>query len=635
MKLQLGLLYQDQRCATAADLRLLLGPWATRAAETAGEVLAGPLALAYRGDQITPEDAVDVQPLRAGPDLLTWDGRLDNREDLVRRLGLPRAHAMPDAALVLAAYQRFGDAVLGELVGEFALALYSTVTRRLCLARSTCGARPLYYTAQPDRLVWASDFAHLVRVSGVALTLNEAYLLGYLVFQPEPVHTPLRHVQAVPPNQALWFEDGRLVRAVALWDPSRVGDITYRSDAEYEAHCRELLTEAVRVRLRAQHPVFAELSGGFDSSTVVLLADQIRRARNEPPAGLQTLSCVYERSETCDERAFIRAIEQRRGVTTQCVSEREQQITLGLAEAPSFTGLPNPLHCFPGRYPAFAARMRAHGARVLLTGMGGDHLFWSYSDGAPVIADALWHGALRRAHQACQDWSRVGGTPYPRLLLTRALPALLAARYPGAWPQLRAPAPVWLGRRHRPQYHALLREVSPWATRRGPPGRRARLVMLETLFRGTGAGHYSEYAALYVSHPYTHRPLVEFCLGIPLTQLLLEGQTRSLMRRALRGVLPERTARRMSKGELDEALMRAVHREWAPGSDVGAWELCQRGLVEPRALAQTLQQLRLGLRQGTDQFQGGALSGVFTLERWLRALRTVRTVQPARAAATA
>lgn len=89
--LQLGLLYRAERLAVPEDLCTVLGPWAERAAETAGEVVTGPLALAYRGDQITPEDTFDVQPLRLGPDLLTWDGRLDNREELARRLGLPRA----------------------------------------------------------------------------------------------------------------------------------------------------------------------------------------------------------------------------------------------------------------------------------------------------------------------------------------------------------------------------------------------------------------------------------------------------------------------------------------------------------------------------------------------------------------
>ncbi len=119
MPLQLGLLHRDGRPATPEDLTVLLGPWGARATEIAGERLDGPLALAYRGDRLTPEDECDVQPLCRNGYVLTWDGRLDNREDLARRLGLAGTYEIPDAALVLDAYVRLGDALVAELVGEF------------------------------------------------------------------------------------------------------------------------------------------------------------------------------------------------------------------------------------------------------------------------------------------------------------------------------------------------------------------------------------------------------------------------------------------------------------------------------------------------------------------------------------
>ncbi len=646
MKLQLGVLHRDGRPVSREDVAALLGPWAARRAETSGELLEGPVALAYRGDQITPEDAFDVQPLAHGPYRLTWDGRLDNRADIARRARLSRSPAQlsqtADAALVLAAYAAVGPSILSELVGEFAFTLYDTRTRELCLARSTCGARPLYYYAESNAkttLSWASDLAHLVRVSKVELAVNEAFVLGYLVFQAPASETALRDIRAVPPNHALWFDaTGRVQRTTTFWDPSRLSPLVLRSDAEYEARCRELVTEAVRVRLRATHPVFAELSGGYDSSTVVLVADAIRRGWNQSPEGLKTLSCVYETSRSCDEHAFIRAVEDRRGVRTLLISERDQWITMGLTDpdgtTPRFTGIPNAIHCFPGRYPTFAARMRERGARVLLTGLGGDHLFWSQPDAAPVIADALWAGDLRGAHREGRHWSRVTGVPYHRLVFGKALTNLLATRYPNAWPYLRPRAPAWLGHGYRDRVSSLVRDanaVNDWTTRRGgagtavPPSQYARLFMFEMLFRMSGAGHYSEYDALYVSHPYTHRPLIEFCLSVPVTQHLRDGQGRSLMRRALRDLLPERTATRVSKGELDETLLRAVRREWVPSFDVRRWRVCERGFVEPQALARGLQQMRLGFIPGREQLQGGALGGVFALERWLRSLENVHT----------
>ncbi len=638
MKLQLGLLYGHGRPATPEDLATLLGPWGARPAETAGEVLDGPLAMAYRGDRITHEDDWDIQPLRREAYVLTWDGRLDNREALARRLGLPLASAAlaqtADAVLVLEAYLRFGEAILPELVGEFALALYCTRTHELRLARSTCGARPLYYAAQPDRLLWASDFAHLVRLSGAARTiaeaLDDAYVLEFLISQPRPDRTPVRTIAAVPANCVLRFVDGRCTGALTLWDPSRIGQLsdrrTPRSDRDYEAECRAQLTEAVGVRLRAQHPVCAELSGGLDSSSVVLTADQVLRATNQSPERVHTLSCVYAGSTTCDEEPFIRAVEARRGRAGHRVSEAEQQITLGLnvevdARIP-FTGLPSPLDCFPGRYPRFAALMRAHGARVLLTGNGGDHLFWSELDGTPLIADALRQGHLGQTHQRCRQWSRLMRVPYLELLLHRALPMALGPLAPRRPRYLPAPLPAWVASRHRRHAAALLADAT--ASRasgglgggfKGLPSERAQRGILANLLAQTAAGYFSAYQDIYLSHPFTHRPLLEWCLGVPVGQFLRDGQPRSLMRRAMRELLPPKVATRQSKGVLDEALARALQREWSSVGDLRCWQLCQRGFVEPRALGASLATARLGLHLTNEH-----LGRVFSLERWLRSL---------------
>src|SRR5574338_79950 len=88
MRLQLGSLHLDGRPASQEDWSALLGQFAWKAAETSGEVIDGPLVMAYRGDRITVEEKYEVQPLRWGPYMLTWDGRLDNREELADRVGL-------------------------------------------------------------------------------------------------------------------------------------------------------------------------------------------------------------------------------------------------------------------------------------------------------------------------------------------------------------------------------------------------------------------------------------------------------------------------------------------------------------------------------------------------------------------
>ena len=147
------------------------------------------------------------------------------------------------------------------------------------------------------------------------------------------------------------------------------------------------------------------------------------------------------------------------------------------------------------------------------------------------------------------------------------------------------------------------------------PSRRTKSFSVDLLFRTVGAGYFNEYRDIYVSHPYTHRRLVEFALAAPFSQFLRNGQTRSLMRRAFGSLLPRRICGRVSKGAVDESIIRALQREWAGISDLRQWSVCQRGLIDPGRFSESLDQMRLGM-----QHLSGPLTRLFSLERWLRSL---------------
>jgi asparagine synthase (glutamine-hydrolysing) len=618
MKLQLGLLYRDNRQASADDLATILGEYETKPAETSGNVIGGPLAMAYRGDRISHEEDNEIQPCQQGTCTLTFDGRLDNRLEWGKRLDLTSTQSIPDPVLIAHAYQVFGESIFADLIGEFALSVWREDTRTLLFARSVCGARPLYYVIENDRLLWCNDFEHLVRVSGIVPAVNDDYALEYLVSQPSSQHTPLTQVHVVPPGTLLRFQENGFRPAVALWNYTASTVLHYRRDEEYEEHCREMLKEAVQVRLRAKPPKFSELSGGFDSSALVLLADRDLESSNLPGSPLKTVSCVYQESESCNESYFLRAVEESRGISGFHVSENEQNVTLGLRHI-RFTGLPNPLHCFPGRYQAFTDFMRQHNARLLLTGLGGDHLFWNSTDGAPVVADQICRFDLVNMHKECRNWSQATCLPYFQLLFHRAIP--LAFRSLG-WGRARYMAPqipLWLGTKHKDQARSRVWDLIAANDGSGLPSQRAQRRLVESLFALLSAGYFNEYRELYLTHPYTHRPLVEFCLSVPLSQMVRDGETRSLMRRSLRHILPVRLLKRYGKTSLDETLARALAKEWQDVGDVSHWQLCQRGLAEPGLLRESLERMRHGIALGDEP-----LIRVFSLERWLRSLDCVR-----------
>lgn len=618
MKFQAGLLHLDGRPASPEDLDKLLREHREIPAEISGHAASGSMLMVYKGDRITEEESSEVQPLEDRGYILTWDGRLDNRERFSRCFQSTPVGSIPDPVVVLKAYQSLGEAVFPQLIGEFALTLWCENSRTLFFVRSTCGARPLYYVVENGTLMWSSHFGHLVRESHVDLTVNDTYVLQYLVTTPDVTQTPLTKVRAIPPNRAMRFENGILKSSLELWSPCRVVPLHYRRDEEYEEDCREKITDAVRVRLRSKYPVFSELSGGLDSSTIALSADHVLRNRNESPHNLQTVSCVYEESRSADEHSFIRAVEKKREIATHLIREKDQRITLGL-EKPSFTGLPHTLHCFPGRYEIVSALMREFDSRVLLTGRGGDHLFWSAPQGEALVADELVRLNLVSAHRQCRIWSRAANTPYFEFLSSKAFRKALGRVFPGMYSVEPPEVPAWVHPKHRKTL--LTQEVvldggTNW---RAAPSKRAQVFILDRMFRMLGLGFGEDYPHIYASHPYSHRPLVEFCLGVPVSQFLRCGETRSLMRRALRERLPEKTMRRISKGLLDETIARALRREWSAVADLSEWQVCQRGYVVCSYLFEALNLARIGVM---GRF--GPVIRLFSLERWLRSLSRVK-----------
>jgi asparagine synthase (glutamine-hydrolysing) len=483
----------------------------------------------------------------------------------------------------------------------------------------------LFYAFAGKSLLWASDFAHLVRISGAELEINEDYMVEHLLSQPDSRHSPLKSIHVVPPNAMLrfenrGFENQGFAPPVELWDPAAVRPLRYKSDRKYEEHCRAVLMETVRAKLRSKHTVFSELSGGLDSSSVVVMADHVLAQQNRPPESLQTLSCVFEESESCDEQYFIRAVEKQRGIPTVRISEKQQQITSGLREI-NFTGTPNPLHCADGRFRAYTSAMKARRARVLLTGAGGDHLFWSAVDAAPLVADNLYRGRFLQMHRSCQAWSRSMGVPYMQLLYGQALPRAVAAAKSTIFKKEIPPIPAWLPDRHKKAYAARL--ASSESRARVLPSLRIQLRDVRSLFNMTSAGYTNEYRDVYVSHPFLYRPLVEFCLAVPPDQFLRNGEGRSLMRRALSGLLPPRILTRKSKGAINEAFSRALQKDWELIGDTRQWHLCRRGFADPRILHDHLTKLMLGIDP-----PGSHVVRILSAERWFRSLENVCQEQP-------
>lgn len=590
---------------------------ARRGPDGGGEHFDARVGLSCRAFHIQPGSRAEPLPARAPSGVvLTWDGRLDNGPELGRLLGLAEGELLTDSAVVLAAYERWGAVeFLARLVGDFALALWDPRTATLLLARDVFGVRPLFYRQEPGRLLWATRLAPLLSATGVQAAPDDEYIGNYLAHIPNPERTPYQGFLALPPGHCLEVtrEGARLTR---FWSLRPTEALRLGSDAEYEERLRELFLESVRVRTRAEGAVFAELSGGVDSSSVACAASRLLAEESAASRQLHTVSFVYERSPTSDERPFIRVVEEQLGQPGLHIGD--EHLTFPALSAPS-PEIPTYTHCFRRQYDRIGELMRERGARVLLTGFAGDSLFWSEVSAPLELADLLRQGQLFSFMESLRSWRQVQEEPYLQLLWRGGLRPLL----PG-WARRRLqpalPLPAWVAPGFASRFGLRERQHDAHGEQGfALPSQRAHHGFIQSdidtvswLYCCNGA------TVMDVAHPFLHRPLVEFCMALPLNQLLRGRETRSLHRRALRGLLPEKVARRRSKQGPDEAYYRAFAQQWGRVEELLTdSRVVQRGYVEPARFRATLEQARFG--NGTGLVH---LLKALALEYWLRALET-------------
>src|SRR5581483_2670863 len=227
-------------------------------------------------------------------EVLSWDGRLDNRGDLLLRLKDSLQGDTSNSAIAQAAYERWGAEGLVYLIGDWSLVLHDHSRHTLVLASDFAGVRPLYYCVQSGRVLWSSRLQFLVDATGIS-DLDEQYVRGFLLFGGCPNRTPYQGIYSVPAGHSVCISanDTKVHR---FWSLPVGDEIRYLEERRYEEQLRALFQEAVSVRLQNQSPVLAELSGGLDSSSVVSMANHLLRSGAARSTGLSSVSFLWPNS---------------------------------------------------------------------------------------------------------------------------------------------------------------------------------------------------------------------------------------------------------------------------------------------------------------------------------------------------
>jgi asparagine synthase (glutamine-hydrolysing) len=362
------------------------------------------IALGFRRLAIVDLSAQGHQPMRSrsGRYIIVFNGEVYNHRSLRRDLESDgcdfRGHS--DTEVILAAFEQWGiERATRRFVGMFAIAVWDVSRQELSLIRDRLGIKPLFVYHRDGLVSFGSELKALLAGPEFDRTLDTSALTSYLryLYVPAP-QSIFRHAFKLLPGHILTIADpsAPLRASIPFWSAETAASDGLAArfsggDEEAVAELEALLTDAVRLRMQADVPLGALLSGGIDSSTVVAL---MQASADRP---VKTFTIGFDQHEF-DEAGHARAVANHLGT---------DHTELHLTGADALAVIPRLAEMFdepladPSQIPTFlVCELARREVTVALTGDGGDELFGGYNryiQGERLIAEfQRWPGPLRR-----------------------------------------------------------------------------------------------------------------------------------------------------------------------------------------------------------------------------------------------
>jgi len=515
-----------------------------RAQLPAVEVGARPASLIFGHRRLAIIDCTPAghQPMadREGLLWLVYNGEIYNyielREDLARQGHLFRTRS--DSEVLLAAYAEWGPACLDRFNGMWSFCIWDRRRGELFCARDRFGVKPFYYSYDGATFAFASEIKALLAGRALAPTINEDSAYDYLQLDllDHTDSTMIAGVQQLPPGHCLRLGGGGQLtvrRYYTLSHTSVERDCDVHSIAALGATYRDLLSEAVRLRLRTDVPLGSCLSGGLDSSAIVCT---MRRLLPTSGAQQQTFTAAYD-DPASDERQFAEQVVAATGATAHYVFPRGEELWDELVALSWYQDEPFSSTSIYAQWCVMRAARRA-GVTVMLDGQGGDELFAGYTIYYPIWPrELLRRGRLARFREEC-----VSSAP----MLERT-PVRLAAK---AAAVLYEPLTKRLRRRRRGL--ELLNEEfarrhvahdTRWEEARPRADLQTRLWADQGQFRLPRLLHYEDRNSMAFSIeariPFVDVHLAEWAFQQPPEVKLHHGWTKYVARQGIVGVCPD------------------------------------------------------------------------------------------------
>jgi asparagine synthase (glutamine-hydrolysing) len=555
-----ALLHLDGKLVDSAVLQRMLAAARPFGSDAEGIWIEGRIGMAATRYYTTRENGTEDIPLidEERGFVLAWDGRLDNRKDLLARFdNVDPASLHLDGALLLHAYSLWGVGCLGKLVGDFAFILWDSREQRLLAARDQLGIRPLHFTFDGSTCLIASRINQILQNSQIGRRINDGMVGNFLIGRLDNLdETFFQDIQRVPPGHYLEINPTGLHRR-RYWtaDPNR--EIQYSRSSEYVDHFRSLLQQAVESRLSTASPTGLLLSGGLDSNAIACVAAEIGKERDWPSQFLYTFTGTYEHLGSSDERRKAEPIIQKYDLTANFIpcdplwTFKGDSVTLRSWDEP-----------LEGMYVPMVRQLidcaSSQGIRVLLTGYGGDLLLaGNYYYLFDLLASHQWQALFQEL--GCYPlWLR-------GLLIFENLAKPLIIKRPGRATNYKVPS--WIS----PNFAAKIEHQACYPA--DQPVHQYRSVSRQIEFEQINIVQHSARMlwlqseglrrGIELRHPFMDLRLFEFLLAVPVVQKIRHGRPKIILRKAVGArTAPPQNNRRRNGRLLDHKLQEQERSNW-------------------------------------------------------------------------
>ncbi|MFT5442777.1 MAG: asparagine synthase (glutamine-hydrolyzing) [Myxococcota bacterium] len=337
------------------------------------------VGLGHRRLSIIDLSAAGRQPMCNADEsiFISYNGELYNypehRERLVKK-GYPFRNET-DTEVIIALYETMGLDFLSELNGIFAFALWDAKKRRMILARDHAGVKPLYYRQDGRKLYFASEMKSLLKVPGTSRELDMASVPDYLTFLWVPGEkTLLSGIKKLEPGHVAIWEDGN-------FETKRWYNLEYEPDeslteAQWTDKVHDTFMSATKRQMVSDVPLGAFLSGGLDSSSIVACMRNVYPDREITTYTVRFDRGAMAKEQGIDDYPYARRVAKHLGVGLKSVMLTPDVVSM----LPKMVYHLDEPDADPAVFPSYliSKLAREDGTKVLLSGTGGDEVFFGY-----------------------------------------------------------------------------------------------------------------------------------------------------------------------------------------------------------------------------------------------------------------